>query len=70
MAASRPTVYYGLYSDALGISAVYTDLGEVAAATDDDGAGTPYSICSSFASYEEARYAALCSNMLPGLSRP
>jgi hypothetical protein len=54
MAASRPTVYYGLYSDALGISAVYTDLGEVAAATDDDGAGTPYSICSSFASYEEA----------------
>lgn len=54
MAASRETVYYGLYSDALGISAVYTDLEEVAAATDDDGAGTPYSICSSFASYEEA----------------
>ena len=49
--AAAPAVFFGLYSDAVGVSGVFNDLREVESATAD---GSVYSTSRSFASHEEA----------------
>ena len=49
--ATAPAVFFGVYSDAVGISGVFHDLREVESATSD---GSVFSTSRSFATYEEA----------------
>ena len=49
--ATAPAVFFGVYSDAVGISGVFNDLREVESATSD---GSVFSTSRSFATYEEA----------------
>ena len=49
--AAAPAVFFGLYSDAVGVSGVFNDLREVESATAD---GSVYSTSRSFASHGEA----------------
>ena len=52
--AGLPPRYYGLYSDAVGLSGVYTDWDEVAGIRDVGDETAPFSSCESFGSFEEA----------------